>query len=112
MSRYMVWVQTDSSEGWGCSLCDWIIAALAIDTTVAALHYNHAAQQALMPTNASETETARRNRPPESASFKAPAPIAPDPKIRKIVKNFLDLPQPQAENSAVWGGTIAALHLP
>ena len=46
MSRYMVWVQTESSEGWGCSLCEWVIAASEIETTVAALRYNRAAQRA------------------------------------------------------------------
>jgi len=42
----MVWVQTESSEGWGCSLCHWIIATPDLDSTVAALKYNHAAQLA------------------------------------------------------------------
>jgi hypothetical protein len=46
MTRYMVWVQIENNEGWGCSLCDWLIATSEIDTTVAALKYNHAAQQA------------------------------------------------------------------
>jgi hypothetical protein len=46
MIRYMVWVQTEKNEGWGCSLCNWIIAASDIDTTVAALKYNHTAQRA------------------------------------------------------------------
>ena len=44
MSRYMVWVETDNSEGWGCSICDWIIATPELDTTVAALKYNRTAQ--------------------------------------------------------------------
>ena len=42
----MVWVVTDTEEGWGCSLCDWLIATPELDTTVAALKYNHAATQA------------------------------------------------------------------
>jgi hypothetical protein len=46
MTRYMVWVQIENNEGWGCTLCDWLIAASDIDTTVAALKYNHEAQQA------------------------------------------------------------------
>lgn len=46
MTRYMVWVVTDTEEGWGCSLCDWITATPELDTTVAALQYNRAAQQA------------------------------------------------------------------
>jgi hypothetical protein len=46
MIRYMVWVQTESGEGWGCSRCDWSIAAPDIDNTVAALKYNHTAERA------------------------------------------------------------------
>ena len=42
----MVWVVTDTEEGWGCSLCDWIIATPELDTTVATLGYNRTAQQA------------------------------------------------------------------
>jgi hypothetical protein len=46
MTRYMVWVVTKNCEGWGCSLCGWIIATSDLDTTVAALQYNRAAQRA------------------------------------------------------------------
>jgi hypothetical protein len=41
----MVWVQAESREGWGCSLCDWILTTPELDTTVAALKYNRIAQQ-------------------------------------------------------------------
>jgi hypothetical protein len=41
----MVWVVSDTEEGWGCTLCDWIIATPELDTTVAALKYNRIAQK-------------------------------------------------------------------
>jgi hypothetical protein len=42
----MVWVQIETSEGWGCSLCNWIVATPELETTVAALRYNRTAQLA------------------------------------------------------------------
>ncbi len=45
MIRYMVWVQAEDAEGWGCSICNWIIATPELDTTVAVLNYNRIAQR-------------------------------------------------------------------
>jgi len=45
MSRRMIWLEDDHFAGWSCSQCRWTVAALLLDTTVAALAYNRTAQE-------------------------------------------------------------------
>jgi hypothetical protein len=46
MGRHMVWLEDDHCAGWSCSQCCWILSPFRLETTVAALAYNRAAQGA------------------------------------------------------------------
>jgi hypothetical protein len=68
MIRYMVWIILEIGEGWGCTRCDWVIAAPPLESTVAALQYNRTAQKIFDAHDCGQNGRAadtRRELPPE-----------------------------------------------
>jgi hypothetical protein len=44
MNERMVWIENEHFKGWQCSECSWAVSAIRLDTTVAVLAFNRAAQ--------------------------------------------------------------------
>ena len=44
MNESMVWLEEEHFKGWHCSECSWAFSAIRVDTTVAVLAFNRAAQ--------------------------------------------------------------------
>ena len=45
MNEGMVWIEEGYFKGWHCSECSWAFSAIHMDTTVAVLAFNRAAQK-------------------------------------------------------------------
>ena len=44
MNERMAWIEDEYFKGWHCSECNWAVSAIRVDTTVAVLAFNRAAQ--------------------------------------------------------------------
>ena len=45
MDKHLIWVDGDDFSGWCCSHCTWGLTAPRLESTVAALAFNRAAQK-------------------------------------------------------------------
>ena len=45
MNERMAWIENEHFKGWHCSECSWAVSAIRVDTTVAVLAFNRAAQR-------------------------------------------------------------------
>jgi hypothetical protein len=45
MNKEIVWIEDEHFEGWHCCGCGWAISAIQVESTVAVLAFNRAAQE-------------------------------------------------------------------
>ena len=45
MNERMAWIENEHFKGWHCPECSWAVSAILVDTTVAVLAFNRAAQR-------------------------------------------------------------------